>query len=96
MLDGIQWVVKGAALQVYQAPGSQSPPFVPKFSEPILIPVASVDSRQKFMLLEFYPTYQSKPVSMWRDLLFSCVFVPLLRSIFSSCVQFLFMFMYLT
>ena len=40
-------VVKGSALQVYQAPGSRLPPFVPKFSAPVLIPIDSVHSRRK-------------------------------------------------
>ena len=76
MLDGIQRIVKGSASQVYQALGSRSPPFVPEISQSVLIPIASVDSRQKFVLLKFHPASQSKPVSMWHDLLFSCVFGP--------------------
>ena len=63
MLDGIQRVVKGSTLQVYQAPGSRSPPFVPEFSEPVPIPIASVDSRRKIVLLAFRPASQSKAVS---------------------------------
>ena len=93
MLDGIQRDVKGSALQVYQAPGSRSPPFVPNFGEPVLIPIASVHSCRKSLFLRFHPTSRSRPVSMWRDLLFSQVFVPLLRSVFSSRVQFPFVFM---
>ena len=93
MLDGIQRIVKGSASQVYQALGSRSPPFVPGISQSVLIPTTSDDSRQKFMLLEFHPTSQSKPVSMWHDFLFSCIFVPTLSLLFSSCGRFLFMFM---
>ena len=62
MLDGIQRIVKGSALQVYQALCNHLPPFVPVISQSILIPIASVDSRRKFMLLEFHPISQSKPV----------------------------------
>ena len=76
MLDGIQLVVKGSASQVYQAPGSRSPPFVPKFSAPVLIPIDSVHSRQKSLFLKFHPTSRSRPISMWRDLLISQVFIP--------------------
>ena len=76
MLDGIQRVVKGSASQVYQAPGIRSPPFVPEFSEPVLIPIGSVHSRRKSLFLKFHPTSWSRPISMWRDLLISQVFIP--------------------
>ena len=93
MLDGIQRDVKGSASQVYQAPGSRSPPFIPSFSESILIPITSVHSRRKSLFPGFLPTSRSRPVSMWRDLLFSQVFIPLLSSVVSSRVHFPFMFM---
>ena len=93
MLDGIQRDVKGSASQVYQAPGSRSPPFVPNFSEPVLIPIASVHSRQKSLFLKFHPTSRSRPVLMWRDLLFSQVFIPLPSSVLSSRVHFPSVFM---
>ena len=76
MLDGIQRVKKGSAPQVYQAPGSRLPPFAPEFSEPVLIPIGSVHSRRKSLFLKFHPTSRSRPISMWRDLLISQVFIP--------------------
>ena len=89
MLDGIQRVAKGSASQVYQAPGSRSPPFVPEFSAPVLIPIDLVHSRRKSLFLKFHPTSRSRPILMWRDLLFSQVFIPLLRSVFSSRTSFM-------
>ena len=76
MLDGIQRVMKGSTPQVYQAPGSRLPPFAPKFSEPVLIPIGSVHSRRESSFLQFHPTSRSRPISLWLDLLISQVFVP--------------------
>ena len=61
MLDGIQRVVKGSVLQVYQAPISHSPPFVPEFVAPLLIPIDSVHSRRKSLFLQFHPTFGRDP-----------------------------------
>ena len=93
MLDGIQRDAMGSALQVCQAPGSRSPPFIPSFRDPVLVPLASVHSRRKFPFLRFHPTSRSRPVSIWRDLLFSQVFIPLLSSVLGSRVHFPFVFM---
>ena len=61
MSDGIQRVVKRSALQVYQAPSSRLPPFVPEFSAPLLIPIDSVHSRRKSLFLQFHPTFGRDP-----------------------------------
>ena len=63
MLDGIQQLMKGSALQVYQALGSCLPPFITVICPSVLIPIASVDSRRKIVLLAFRPASQSKSVS---------------------------------
>ena len=76
MLYGIKQLMKESASQFYQALGSRLPPFIPVICASILIPLALVDSRRKFVLLAFHPASWSKPVSKCRDLPFSCVFGP--------------------